>query len=391
MDLDVDALPDQRQRGGEPADAAADDCNLVRHPSAIPPDPACAGRLRLTTLASNKTTDPGRETRTCFASVRPCSRQSCWLWPARVSPRPLSARTYPTKPIKLIVPFGAGGPVDVMGRLVAQKLSASGRRHGGREPPRPGRHARRAQRWPMAEPDGYTLMVATSTTMGVSANLYKNLDFDPVKSFAPVALISSVPFVLVVRPSLPIRTDAGADRLRPGQSRQAQLRLPDRHAAASDRRAVPAAHRHRRRLHPLQGRQQRRHRPGRRPDRLRLRARVGADRPHQRRQGAPARGDEPHPPSANSGRSDARRRRRRRTSSRSPGAAWSRPQARPRRSLKSSTRRSTPSSRPATCVKPCCGSAPRSRPGTPADFATFIAEEAPKWAEVVKSSGMKLE
>ena len=51
-----------------------------------------------------------------------------------------------------------------------------------------------------AEPDGYTLMVATSTTMGVSANLYKNLDFDPVKSFAPIALISSVPFVLVVRP-----------------------------------------------------------------------------------------------------------------------------------------------------------------------------------------------
>jgi tripartite-type tricarboxylate transporter receptor subunit TctC len=57
-----------------------------------------------------------------------------------------------------------------------------------------------------AEPDGYTLMVATSTTMGVSANLYKNLDFDPVKSFAPVALISSVPFVLVVRPSLPVKT-----------------------------------------------------------------------------------------------------------------------------------------------------------------------------------------
>jgi len=57
-----------------------------------------------------------------------------------------------------------------------------------------------------AEPDGYTLMVATSTTMGVSANLYKNLDFDPVKSFSPIALISSVPFVLVVRPSLPIKT-----------------------------------------------------------------------------------------------------------------------------------------------------------------------------------------
>jgi len=49
-------------------------------------------------------------------------------------------------------------------------------------------------------------MMATSTTMGVSANLYKNLDFDPVKSFAPIALISSVPVVLVVRPTLPIKT-----------------------------------------------------------------------------------------------------------------------------------------------------------------------------------------
>jgi tripartite-type tricarboxylate transporter receptor subunit TctC len=49
-------------------------------------------------------------------------------------------------------------------------------------------------------------MMATSTTMGVSANLYKNLDFDPVKSFAPVALVSSVPVVLVVRPALPINS-----------------------------------------------------------------------------------------------------------------------------------------------------------------------------------------
>ena len=221
----------------------------------------------------------------------------------------VSAQSYPTKPIKLIVPFGAGGPVDVMGRLVAQKLSASvGAMVVENRPGQGGTLGARSVA--VAEPDGYTLMVATSTTMGVSANLYKNLDFDPVRSFAPVALISSVPFVLVVRPSLPIRTDARADRLRQGPSGQAQLRLSDRHAAASDRRAVPAAHRHRLRLHSLQGRQQRRHRPGRGPDRLRLRARVGADRPHQRRQGAPARGDEPHAPSANSGCSHARRRRR---------------------------------------------------------------------------------
>jgi tripartite-type tricarboxylate transporter receptor subunit TctC len=57
-----------------------------------------------------------------------------------------------------------------------------------------------------ADPDGYTLMIATSTTMGVSPNLYKNIDYDPAKSFAPIAFISSSPFVLVVKPSLPIHS-----------------------------------------------------------------------------------------------------------------------------------------------------------------------------------------
>ena len=118
---------------------------------------------------------------------------------------PVSAQTYPTKPIKLIVPFGAGGPVDVMGRLVALKISASvGATIVENRPGQGGTMGARGVA--MAEPDGHTLMVATSTTMGVSANLYKNLDFDPVKNFAPVALISSVPFVLVVRPSLPFKT-----------------------------------------------------------------------------------------------------------------------------------------------------------------------------------------
>jgi tripartite-type tricarboxylate transporter receptor subunit TctC len=118
---------------------------------------------------------------------------------------PTFSQSYPSKPIKLIVPFGAGGPVDVMGRLVAQKLSASvGAMIVENRPGQGGTLGSRAVA--VADPDGYTLMMATSTTMGVSANLYKNLDFDPVKSFAPVALISSVPFVLVVRPSLPIKT-----------------------------------------------------------------------------------------------------------------------------------------------------------------------------------------
>src|SRR6188768_3083678 len=102
----------------------------------------------------------------------------------------------------------------------AVRRRRAGRRHGAAGRPKTFRQRRRhivenrpgqggtlgSRAVAMADPDGYTPMMATSTTMGVSANLYKNLDFDPVKSFAPVALISSVPFVLVVRPSLPIKT-----------------------------------------------------------------------------------------------------------------------------------------------------------------------------------------
>jgi tripartite-type tricarboxylate transporter receptor subunit TctC len=121
------------------------------------------------------------------------------------SPAPAAEPPYPTKPIKLIVPFGAGGPVDVMARLVAQKLSVSlGAVVVENRPGQGGTLGARAVA--TSEPDGYTLMMATSTTMGVSANLTKNLDFDPVKSFAPIALVSSVPVVLVVRPALPIKT-----------------------------------------------------------------------------------------------------------------------------------------------------------------------------------------
>lgn len=116
-----------------------------------------------------------------------------------------AAQTYPVKPIRLIVPFGAGGPVDVMGRLVAQRLSATvGAMVVENRPGQGGTFGARVVA--TADPDGHTLLVASSTTMGVSASLYKNLDFDPVKSFAPIALISSVPFVLVVRPALAIHT-----------------------------------------------------------------------------------------------------------------------------------------------------------------------------------------
>jgi len=116
-----------------------------------------------------------------------------------------AAQPYPTRPIKLVVPFPPGGPVDVMGRLVAEQLS---QRVGTVVVDnRPGAGGTIGSRFAAAaEPDGYTLLLGTSTTMAASPALYKNIGYDPIRSFAPVAMVSSVPMALVVTPALPAQS-----------------------------------------------------------------------------------------------------------------------------------------------------------------------------------------
>ena len=117
------------------------------------------------------------------------------------------AQPYPSRPIKLVVPFPPGGPVDVMGRLVAQELSQRlGTVVVDNRPGAGGTIGSRSAA--AAPPDGYTLLFGSSTTLAAGPALYKNLGYDPITSFAPVAMISSVPFALVVAPALPVRTVA---------------------------------------------------------------------------------------------------------------------------------------------------------------------------------------
>src|SRR5215467_7481642 len=114
---------------------------------------------------------------------------------------PAGAQTYPTRVIKLVTPFTPGGPVDVMARLVADRLS----QNLGTVvvDNRPGAGGTIGSRFvATAEPDGYTLLLGTSTTLAASPALYRNVGYDPVKSFAPVAMVSSVPMALVVAPSV---------------------------------------------------------------------------------------------------------------------------------------------------------------------------------------------
>jgi tripartite-type tricarboxylate transporter receptor subunit TctC len=116
------------------------------------------------------------------------------------------AQTYPTKPITIIVPFAAGGGNDIMARLLAQHMGrALGQQfvidnRGGAA----GTLGARAVA--KATADGYTLMVGHSGVFGVAPSLYTNAGYDPRKDFAPVGLIASFQQILVVHPSLPVRS-----------------------------------------------------------------------------------------------------------------------------------------------------------------------------------------
>src|SRR5882757_3255234 len=112
---------------------------------------------------------------------------------------------YPSKPIRLIVSFPPGGPLDVMARLTAQSLSgALGQMVVDNKPGAGGTLAgREAAR---AEPDGYTLLFGSSAALAIGPALYGNSGYDPVKSFAPIAMVSSVPYVMIGATNAPYKT-----------------------------------------------------------------------------------------------------------------------------------------------------------------------------------------
>lgn len=119
---------------------------------------------------------------------------------------PIAARAqdaYPSRPITLVVPFAAGGSTDLIARLFAERMSSDlgqpivvENRGGAGGNIGAAAVAR-------ADPDGYTLLMATIATHALNPALYTNMPFDPVADFAPVSLLVTVPNVLVVHPSLP--------------------------------------------------------------------------------------------------------------------------------------------------------------------------------------------
>lgn len=137
-----------------------------------------------------------------------------------------AAQSYPTRPIRLIVTFTAGGAIDVLSRLLAEQLSA---RLGERVvvEDRAGMGGTLgADVVAKAPPDGYTLVTASAASHAINKALFRRIPYDPEKDFTPVSMFAIVPTVLVVNPALPVHTVkefiAEAKR-RPGQINYASI------------------------------------------------------------------------------------------------------------------------------------------------------------------------
>jgi len=121
------------------------------------------------------------------------------------SPALAMAQNYPAKAVRLITPTGAGGSLDTMARMLAQKLTET----WGQQvivDNRPGSGGMLgAGAAAKAAPDGYTLLIASNGNLATTHALYKNVPYDAVHDFAPISLVASNPYVLVAHPSLPAK------------------------------------------------------------------------------------------------------------------------------------------------------------------------------------------
>ena len=112
---------------------------------------------------------------------------------------------YPSRPVRIVVSFSAGGPTDIVGRVIAQKLSELfGQQFFVENKVGAGGNIG-ADQVAKSPPDGYTLLVATVSTHAINPGLYSKMPYDPVKDFAPIAQVGVTPTMLGVHPSIPAK------------------------------------------------------------------------------------------------------------------------------------------------------------------------------------------
>jgi tripartite-type tricarboxylate transporter receptor subunit TctC len=131
-----------------------------------------------------------------------------------------AAESWPTRPVKFVVPFAAGGTTDILGRLVAQKLSEEyGQQFVVENKPGAGGNIA-AEFVAKAEPDGYTFIVGTPGTHAINQFVQKYMPYDPIKDIQPVTIIAQVPNLMSVNPEVPAKSVAefiALAKSKPGQ------------------------------------------------------------------------------------------------------------------------------------------------------------------------------
>jgi tripartite-type tricarboxylate transporter receptor subunit TctC len=120
----------------------------------------------------------------------------------------VAAQANPSRPIRLIVPFPAGGVTDIMGRALANKLTASLGQQVVVENKPGASGAIGAELAAKSAPDGYTLMIGNISTLAINSATFKTLPYDPVASFAAITLIANQPLLVTVHPGVPAQTIA---------------------------------------------------------------------------------------------------------------------------------------------------------------------------------------
>ena len=151
---------------------------------------------------------------------------------------------FPSKPVKFIVPFPAGGINDVLARIAADKLQAKWGQPIIIEQKTGAGGNIGADLAAQAEPDGHTLFVAPPGPLAINQSLYKKLSYKP-EDFVPITVLGSVPNVMIVKKELPVNSLQGAGRAHQEQSRQGRVRQPgQRRDAASHRQHVHEPDRH---------------------------------------------------------------------------------------------------------------------------------------------------
>ena len=153
----------------------------------------------------------------CVALVLMLSLAAAGGTPQRAQAQPAD---YPNRPVSFIVPFAPGGVTSLFARILGQKLEQRFGKPFVVENRPGGGGVTAAAAVANATPDGYTIMMASSTVLAINVTMRKSLPYDPRTALTPIALLARVPFVLVVNPALPIQSVADLVKLareKPGQ------------------------------------------------------------------------------------------------------------------------------------------------------------------------------